>query len=63
MGPLVKWSLWNVLTNLVLLCRFHHRLVHRKNLTLHFDTDGVTLIVQWPNGRTFRSPPLGALGL
>ena len=50
------------LGNLVLLCRFHHRLVHRMGLSLSFDTDGLTVLIQWPNGVTLRSPPTYTFG-
>jgi hypothetical protein len=43
------------LPNLVLLCRFHHRMVHSQQLLLRWD--GGTLIVEWPNGHTAHSPP------
>lgn len=49
------------LGNLVLLCRFHHRLVHRMALKLSFDTDGVTLMIEWPGGTVIRSPPMHTL--
>jgi hypothetical protein len=47
------------LPNLVLLCRFHHRMVHSQQLTLRWD--GGTLIVEWPNGYTAHSPPPGEI--
>jgi hypothetical protein len=43
------------LPNLVLLCRFHHRMVHSQQLSLRWE--GATLIVEWPNGYTAHSPP------
>ena len=49
--------------NLVLLCSFHHRLVHRLGLTLAFDTDGITLLIHWPNGIILHSPPTNQLTL
>ena len=45
------------LENLVTLCRFHHRYVHRKSLSLYWDADGVTLMVEWPNGTLKHAPP------
>jgi hypothetical protein len=44
--------------NLVEFCRFHHRYTHRKNLKLRWDTDGITLIVEWPNGILKHAPPI-----
>jgi Domain of unknown function (DUF222)/HNH endonuclease len=44
--------------NLVELCRFHHRYVHRKGLNLSWDTDGITLMVEWPNGILKHAPPI-----
>ena len=49
------------LGNLVLLCRFHHRLLHRMGLKASFDIDGVTLMIEWPGGIVIRSPPAYAL--
>ncbi len=49
------------LGNLVLMCRFHHRLIHRMALKLSFDTDGVTLMIEWPGGIVIRSPPMHTL--
>ncbi len=46
------------LDNLVLLCRFHHRLIHTNNLTLSWAIDKLTLLVQWPNGIIMHSPPM-----
>ena len=44
--------------NLAMLCRFHHRLVHRLGLKLRFDqNDDITLLVEWPNGIIMHSPP------
>jgi HNH endonuclease len=43
--------------NLVTLCRFHHRFIHRHRLKLEWDTDGITLVIRWPNGQTIHSPP------
>jgi hypothetical protein len=44
--------------NLVELCRFHHRYTHRKGLKLYWDTDGITLMVEWPNGILKHAPPI-----
>lgn len=44
------------LSNLVCLCRFHHRYVHRNDLALAFDTDGITLLVTTRTA-VLRSPP------
>jgi hypothetical protein len=44
--------------NLVEFCRFHHRYTHRKNLKLRWDTDGITLLVEWPNGILKHAPPI-----
>jgi Domain of unknown function (DUF222)/HNH endonuclease len=46
------------ISNLTALCRFHHRFVHRKGLNLYWDSDNVTLIVEWPNGILKHSPPI-----
>jgi Domain of unknown function (DUF222)/HNH endonuclease len=43
--------------NLVTLCRFHHRFIHKHRLKLEWDTDGITLVIRWPNGQTIHSPP------
>ena len=44
------------LENLVLLCGFHHRLVHEGGWTLRLDPDGA---VRWfrPNGVRYRAGP------
>jgi hypothetical protein len=49
----------NALRNTVLLCRRHHRLVHRLGLRLRFEDDGVTLVVTFPDGieRVDHPPP------
>jgi Domain of unknown function (DUF222)/HNH endonuclease len=47
----------NELSNLVLLCRFHHRLIHRLALKLAWDVDGITLMIEWPDGTKVNSPP------
>lgn len=49
------------ITNLVVLCKFHHQLVHRRHLHVEFDDDGITLNVTWPDGRTYRSAPPGTV--
>jgi hypothetical protein len=46
------------LRNLGSLCRFHHRYAHRKGLKMYWAADGVTLIVEWPNGVIKHSPPI-----
>jgi Domain of unknown function (DUF222)/HNH endonuclease len=45
------------LSNLVLLCRFHHRQIHRDELKLEWGADGVTLLVTLRNGITLHGPP------
>jgi hypothetical protein len=44
------------LSNLVTLCRFHHRLVHEGQVGIRTLDDGAFRFVK-PNGRTFDSPP------
>ena len=51
------------ISNLVLLCRFHHRLVHRHGLKLTMAADDVTLLIEWPNGIILHSPPTTQLTL
>jgi hypothetical protein len=46
------------LENLVEMCRFHHRYAHRKGLRMHWDNDGITLMVEWPNGILKHAPPI-----
>ena len=53
----------NELSNLVLLCRFHHRLAHKHGLKLTMAADEVTLLIKWPNGIVLHSPPTGHLTL
>ncbi len=43
------------LSNLVMLCRYHHRELHRRGVKLHWQ--GVTLIAVHPNGVTIHGPP------
>ena len=43
------------LTNLVTLCRFHHRLVHEGQVTIQTLDDGAFRFVR-PNGQTYDSP-------
>jgi Domain of unknown function (DUF222)/HNH endonuclease len=43
--------------NLVEMCRFHHRYIHRKDLKLYWNTDGITLMIEWPNGILKHAPP------
>ncbi len=47
----------NDINNLVSLCRYHHRLTHRLGLTLAWDTDGITLTIEWADGTKTNSPP------
>ncbi len=51
----------NELGNLVLLCRYHHRLIHRMALILAWDTDNITLTIEWPDGTKTNSPPTPTL--
>ena len=51
------------LDNLVLLCRFHHRLAHKHGLRLTMANDEVTVLIHWPNGITLHSPPTSHLAL
>ncbi len=44
--------------NLVTLCRFHHRQVHKQRLKLFWQSETNTLTIEWPNGVTINSPPL-----
>jgi Domain of unknown function (DUF222) len=46
------------LENLVEMCRFHHRYAHRKGLRMYWGTDGITLMVEWPNGILKHAPPI-----
>jgi hypothetical protein len=48
------------LSNLVLLCRFHHRWVHKQKLVLEWAPDQITLLVTTPNNKILHSPPHAA---
>jgi hypothetical protein len=45
------------LGNLVLLCRRHHRRIHRRGVTAKLDTTDATLTITLPNGRQITSRP------
>jgi hypothetical protein len=45
------------LQNLVMLCSFHHRYVHRHNVHLEWDAAGVVLIATMPDGTNIHGPP------
>jgi hypothetical protein len=45
------------LENLVLMCRFHHRYVHRQSVKLFWAADNITLVAQMRNGTTLHGPP------
>jgi hypothetical protein len=45
------------LGNLVLLCRRHHRRIHRRGVTAHLDTRDATLTICFADGRTTTSRP------
>jgi len=45
------------LSNLVTLCRFHHRLVHEGQVAIHVLDDGGFRFTR-PDGETFESPPV-----
>jgi hypothetical protein len=45
------------LENLVLMCRFHHRYVHRQTVKLYWAVDNITLVAQMRNGTTLHGPP------
>jgi Domain of unknown function (DUF222) len=45
------------LDNLVLLCRFHHRYVHRQGVKLRWAADGITMTAQMRNGTMLHAPP------
>jgi hypothetical protein len=58
------------LTNLLILCRFHHRAVHEEGFQVEGEPDG-ELRFRWPDGRSMpdvpppfevTSDPLGVLG-
>jgi Domain of unknown function (DUF222)/HNH endonuclease len=45
------------IANLVLMCRFHHRWIHKHKLTLRWAPDQVSLLVTTSNGNTLCSRP------
>jgi hypothetical protein len=45
------------LANLVLVCTYHHRQIHRQGLKLTWHTDGITLLTTLPGGKTLHGPP------
>jgi hypothetical protein len=45
------------LDNLVLLCRFHHRYVHRQAVKLRWAADGKTMTAEMRNGTLLHAPP------
>jgi Domain of unknown function (DUF222)/HNH endonuclease len=45
------------LSNLVLVCTYHHRQIHREGLKLTWHTDGITLLVTLAGGATLHGPP------
>jgi hypothetical protein len=45
------------LANLVMLCGFHHRYVHRHNVHLAWCAAGITLNATMPDGTTINGPP------
>jgi Domain of unknown function (DUF222)/HNH endonuclease len=45
------------LSNLVLMCRFHHRLIHKDKLKIEWAADKVTLLVTLGNGNMLTGPP------
>ncbi len=47
----------NNLDNLVLICRYHHRKIHRETLKLGWEPDQITLTIEHPNGTKLLSPP------
>jgi hypothetical protein len=49
------------LSNLVTLCRFHHRLVHEGQVVVHTLDDGAFRFLK-PDGASFDSPPPGPAG-
>jgi Domain of unknown function (DUF222)/HNH endonuclease len=51
----------NDINNLVSMCRYHHRLIHRLGLALAWDTDGITLTIEWPDATRTNSPPTPTL--
>jgi Domain of unknown function (DUF222) len=45
------------LNNLVLMCRFHHRYVHRQHIKLTWAQDNITLVATLQNGTMLHAPP------
>jgi hypothetical protein len=45
------------LNNLVLMCRFHHRYVHRQHVKLTWAADNITLVATLQNGTMLHAPP------
>jgi hypothetical protein len=45
------------LSNLVMLCGYHHRYVHRHNIHLQWDPTGAVLIATTSDGTTINGPP------
>jgi hypothetical protein len=45
------------LNNLVLMCRFHHRYVHRQHIKLAWAPDNITLVATLQNGTMLHAPP------
>jgi hypothetical protein len=45
------------LINLLLLCRFHHRYVHRHSVKLKWAPDGITMTATMRNGTMLHGPP------
>jgi hypothetical protein len=45
------------LNNLVLMCRFHHRYVHKQHIKLAWAQDNITLVATLQNGTMLHAPP------
>jgi Domain of unknown function (DUF222)/HNH endonuclease len=45
------------LANLVLMCRFHHRFIHKFGVQVAWADDGVTLTMKMQNGNLLHAPP------